>query len=327
MDGLMMTPSSVVPASALPRAPIFDLLQSLADETRTRILLLLESHEFTVGAICQIVQMPQSTVSRHLGILAQDGWLTVRVDGRSRHYRLSPTLDTSAQELWAAVREELAEAPMWREDRLRSRSVLEARAERSSAFFSSEAGRWDQLRHELFGDAADLKLLSGLLRGTELVGDLGCGTGHLSRLLAPFAREVFAIDRSRAMLEVARGRLGDCANVQLREGDLTALPLGDGSLDVAIVSLVLHYVVDLDRALAEVHRTIRPGGRILLLDMQLHDREGFREEMGHVWLGFQPEALELLLEEVGFGHVSTVTLPPASDARGPSLFVLRASKC
>jgi len=323
----MMTPSSVVPASALPRAPIFDLLQSLADETRTRILLLLESHEFTVGAICQIVQMPQSTVSRHLGILAQDGWLTVRVDGRSRHYRLSPTLDTSAQELWAAVREELAEAPMWREDRLRSRSVLEARAERSSAFFSSEAGRWDQLRHELFGDAADLKLLSGLLRGTELVGDLGCGTGHLSRLLAPFAREVFAIDRSRAMLEVARGRLGDCANVQLREGDLTALPLGDGSLDVAIVSLVLHYVVDLDRALAEVHRTIRPGGRILLLDMQLHDREGFREEMGHVWLGFQPEALELLLEEVGFGHVSTVTLPPASDARGPSLFVLRASKC
>jgi ArsR family transcriptional regulator len=323
-----MLSSEVPTAASVPvRAPIFDLLQSLADETRARILLLLESHEFTVGEICQIVQMPQSTVSRHLGILAQDGWLTVRVDGRSRHYRLSPTLDTSAEELWAAVRDELADAPMRREDRLRSRSVLEARAERSSAFFSSEAGRWDQLRHELFGGAADLKLLPGLLRGTELVGDLGCGTGHLSRLLSPFAREVFAIDRSREMLEVARSRLGDCANVQLREGDLTALPLGDGSLDVAIVSLVLHYVVDLDRALAEVHRVLRSGGRILLLDMQRHDREGFREEMGHVWLGFQPEALERLLEEVGFGDVSTVALPPDPDASGPSLFVLRASKC
>jgi len=308
------------------RASLFDRLQSLSDETRARILLLLQTHEFTVGEICQIVQMPQSTVSRHLGILGHEEWLTVRAEGRRRHYRLSPTLDEGARQLWTAVRDALSTAPVAQEDRLRSRSVLEARAERSRAFFSSEAGRWDHLRKEVFGDFAHLGLLPGLLQGSEMVGDLGCGTGHLTRLLAPFARGVIAVDRAKEMLEVARGRLLDLENVQLREGDLTGLPLDGGVLDVAVLALVLHYVVDLERALREVHRVLRPGGRVLLLDMLEHDREGFREEMGHVWLGFRPEALELLLEEVGFGAVNIVTLPPDPDAGGPRLFVLRANR-
>ncbi len=304
-------------------APVLDRLHSLADETRTRVLLLLEANELTVGEICQVVQMPQSTVSRHLGILAQESWLVVRSEGTSRHYRLSPRLDPRARRLWQAVRDELAEATIAGEDRLRARSVLEARAERSRAFFSTEAGRWDQLRQNLFGDQADLKLLPGLLHGTEVIGDLGCGTGHLTRLLAPFARRVTAIDRSPAMLEIARKRLSDCDNVDVREADLGSLPIETGRLDLAIVSLVLHYVVDLDRTLSEVHRVLRPGGRILILDMQEHDRAGFREEMGHVWLGFEPDELKALLEEIGFAAVAVAPIPPDPGANGPRLFVLR----
>jgi len=305
------------------RASVLDRLGSLADETRTRILLLLEGSEFTVSELCQVVQLPQSTVSRHLRILSRDGWLAVRSEGTSRHYRLSASLDAAARSLWTAVREELSATPAAREDRLRSKSVLEARAERSRAFFSTEAGRWDSLRRELFGGRADLQLLPGLLEGTERVGDLGCGTGQLARLLAPFAGELVAVDRSPQMLDLARERLRGQAGVRVEQGDLEALPLKDGSLDVAILSLVLHYVVDPARALAEVHRTLRPGGRILILDMQRHQRARFREEMGHVWLGFTPAELEGWLEDAGFEAIRLVDLPPDPEAAGPLLFSLR----
>ena len=321
-----MTLSSAMPPPDIGSsvAPVLDRLQSLADEARTRILLLLEASEFAVGEICQIVQMPQSTVSRHLGILAHEGWLAARSEGTSRHYRFSPTLEPAAKQLWAAIRDELSVTTAVREDRMRARSVLETRAERSRAFFSSEASRWDRLRQELFGDRADLKLLPGLLHGTEVIGDLGCGTGHLTRLLAPFARRVVAIDRSPAMLQVARRRLRDCENAEVRQGDLNALPIESGKLNLAILSLVLHYVVDLDRALSEVHRVLRPGGRILILEMQEHDRASFRDEMGHVWLGFPPHALRDLMEEVGFGAVRVAPLPADPEAAGPRLFVIRA---
>ena len=305
-------------------SPVLDLLHSLADETRTRVLSLLEEGEFTVGEICQVCQLPQSTISRHLRILTQEGWLTARAEGTSRHYRLSPQLSPPAKQLWAAVRDELSATTTVSEDRLRAGSVLEARAEQSRAFFSSEAGRWDQLRQELFGDRVDLKLLPGLLHGTEIVGDLGCGTGHLTQILAPFARRVVAVDRSPAMLEVARSRLKDCENVEVRQGDLGDLPVEAGRLNLAILSLVLPYVVDLDRALSEVHRALRPGGRILILDMQKHDRISFREKMGHVWLGFAPETLGTLLEDVGFGSVRIAPLPADPGALGPRLFALRA---
>ncbi len=301
-------------------------LSSLADETRTRILLLLERSELTVSEICQIVQIPQSTVSRHLRLLSQEGWLSVRSEGTSRHYRVSRKLDPGARKLWAAVREELAHSPLAREDRVRSRSVLEARAEQSRAFFSTQAGRWDRLRQELFGSRAELQLLPGLLEGTEVVGDLGCGTGQLARFLAPFAGKVIGVDQSEEMLEQARRRLSDRDNVEIKQGELEALPVEDGMLDIAILSLVLHYVVDPLRALEEVHRVLRPGGRILVQDMQRHQREAFREEMGHLWLGFSPEEFQEWLEEAGFDSVRLAEVPPEPEAKGPLLFAMRARR-
>ncbi len=307
-------------------AGVLDRLSSLADETRTRILLLLEGSELTVSELCRVIQLPQSTVSRHLRILFQDGWLSVRSEGTSRHYRLSRRLDPGARRIWGVVREELSATSAARTDRIRAGSVLEARAERSKAFFSSEAGRWDLLREELFGRRADLQLLAGFVNETEVVGDLGCGTGHLARLLAPFAKRVIALDRSDEMLEIARVRLSECPNVDLRRGELESLPVADGSLDVAILSLVLHYVLEPVQALKEVHRTLRPRGRILILDMQRHDRAEFREEMGHVWLGFSPEELEDWLDKAGFASQRRLDLPPDSDADGPLLFSLRADR-
>lgn len=276
--------------------------------------------------LCQATQLPQSTVSRHLRTLTREAWLSQRAEGTSRHYRLSPELDDRALRLWEAVRDDLANTSAAREDEIRSRSVLTARAERSKAFFSSEAGRWDRLRQELFGGAADLHLLPGLLWGGERVGDLGCGTGQLAQALAPFAGEVVAVDRSPEMLELARTRLEGHANVEVRHGELENLPLESSTLDVAILSLVLHYVVDPRRVLAEVARVLSPGGRVLILDMQRHERAAFREEMGHVWLGFTRHEMTGWLDEAKLTSVHMVDLPPQAEAGGPLLFALRASR-
>jgi len=305
---------------------VLNWLGSLSDQTRGRILLLLERGELTVTELGQVLQLPQPTVSRHLARLARDGWVTMRVDGRSRHYRISSELEGSARRLWLAVREELAETPESVEDRVRARSVLEARAERSRAFFASRAGRWDHLRRDLFGTRAELQLLPALVNPGEVVGDLGCGTGRLARLLSPFAHTVIALDRSPEMLEVARRRTRDFKNVQVREGELEALPFEDASLDVAILALVLHYVVDPEVALGELYRVLRPGGRLLVLDMQPHNRTAFREEMGHVWLGFSATELQGWLQGAGFVESTFAEVPADPDSSGPLLFTLRASR-
>ena len=319
-------PAPASPPSSPAVGPVLSRLHDLADESRVRILFLLEANEYSVGEICRVVQLPQSTVSRHLGTLAKGGWVGSRAEGTSRYYRLLRVLDASAAELWEAVRKELSGAATVEEDRRRARGVLDARADSARAFFRSEAGRWDRLREDLFGEQVDAALLGGLLAGTELIGDLGCGTGHLTRLLAPFARRVVAVDRSPAMLELARRRLRDEARAEVIQGDLAALPIVSGQLDLAILSLVLHYVVDVEAVLAEVHRVLGPAGRVLIVEMREHERTGFAEEMGHLWLGFRPETLAELLGEAGFRPVSVLPLTPDPKVKGPGLFVLRASR-
>ena len=155
--------------------PVLGQLSSLADETRARILLLLDGSELSVSEICQVVQLPQSTVSRHLRILSREGWLTARSEGPSRHYRVSPALEASARALWDAVRGELSRSPAAEADRARAKGVLDARAERSRTFFSSEARRWDTLREELFGAEAFVAALRAAGVECELLPIEGAG--------------------------------------------------------------------------------------------------------------------------------------------------------
>jgi len=306
--------------------PILGQLSSLADETRGRLLLLLEGSEYTVSELCQVLQLPQPTVSRHLGFLLRDGWVTMRAEGSSRHYRMAPPTRPEVQGLWEVIRGPLAKGALAAEDRWRSRAVLEARAERSRAFFATEAGSWEGVRRELLGERAELQLLAALLEGSEIVGDLGCGTGTLTRLLAPFAARVIGVDRSSEMLEIAGERTAGLPNVDLRQGDFSRLPVEDGVLDIALLSLVLSYLPDPRAALREVGRVLRPGGRLLLLDLLSHRREGYRETLGHLWLGFGEGELLVWLDEAGFEAPTRVDLLPVPTAAGPLLFALRANR-
>ena len=137
---------------------------------------------------------------------------------------------------------------------------------------------------------------------------------------------MIAVDASSQMLHAAKKRLQPFENVELRRGDLEALPIDDARLDAATMMLVLHYVPEPDKALAEANRVLKPGGRLLLVDMLPHDRENYRQQMGHVWLGFSDEQIRSLLAGSGFGDMHVVVLPPDANAKGPGLFVATVNK-
>lgn len=310
------------------RAPaILDHLASLADTTRSRLLLLLDRHELTVSEVCGIMQLPQSTVSRHLKALADAGWIAARAEGTSRLYTMTlDDLDPSRRRLWLLVREQVGPTPAATQDQRRLRAALAKRRTTSQAFFSSSAGQWDRLRDELFGDRFHLAAFAALAHADWTISDLGCGTGQVSAALAPFVARVVAVDQSAAMLLAAKKRLRGFDNVDLRRGEIEALPIDDARVDVATLMLVLHHVPEPTRALAEVARVLKPGGRVIIADMLPHDRDSYRQQMGHVWLGFPNDQITGMLCDSGFDEIRVVPLPPDPKAKGPGLFVATGRK-
>lgn len=299
---------------------LFGQMTALADPTRSRVLLALERNELTVNELRAILQLPQSTISRHLKMLGAEGWVEARAEGTSRHYRLaSDSLDPASRRLWHIVRDEVLRTSAAEHDARRTQAVLAERSTRSQQFFSTSAGQWDKMRLELFGRRADIALL-GLLDESWTVADLGCGTGAVALSLAPFVKRVIAVDESTAMLSAARKRLHGIGNVDIRSGRLEALPLDDGEVDVALLFLVLHYVTDPARVISESARALRPGGRLLVLDMMPHDRQDLRQTMGHLWQGFDRATLGGWMEAAGLEGFRYSELPADPEAKGPTLF-------
>ena len=306
---------------------IFDDLSLLADGVRSRMVAVLERHELTVTELCAVLQLPQSTVSRHLKTLADDGWVSSRRDGTSRFYGMVMSdLDPGAQRLWPLIREQIAGTNGAEQDERRLKSVLAKRRSKSEEFFASASGQWDHLRSELFGDRFHLHAMLSLIDPSLTVGDLGCGTGQVSELVGPHVAKVIAVDGSTDMIQAARKRLKGLHQVEVRRGDMEALPIEDGFLDVAVVALVLHHVPEPARALAEMNRVLKSGGRVVIVDMLPHDRVEYQQNMGHVWLGFSEKTMKKYLEGAGFEKASITTLPADEAAKGPSLFVATARK-
>lgn len=307
-------------------AQVHDRLATLADPTRGRILLALEQHELTVGELCSVLSLPQSTVSRHLRVLADDNWVSTRQEGTSRFYARNSALEPGADRLWSVVAQDLRGSVEHRRDVARLGEVVAQRRAKSREFFAGASGSWDEIRQELFGSAVGGGALLGLLDDDWVVGDLGCGSGHLSTLLAPYVARVIGVDASTDMLEQARARLVSWPGVELRAGELEALPIGENELDAAILSLVLHHSAEPRRAITEAMRVLKVGGRLLLVDLTPHDRVEYRERMGHVWLGFSESQVTDWLKGAGFSRVRVVALPRDPGARAPALFVATGVK-
>ena len=305
---------------------LFGQMTALADPTRSRILLALERNELTVNELQSILQLPQSTISRHLKVLSAEGWVEARAEGTSRHYRIATdNLDSATRRLWHLVRDEVMHTNASEQDARRAQAVLAARHTKSQQFFSTSAGHWDRMRLELFGRRADIALL-GLLDERWKVADLGCGTGGIAQSLAPFVEKVIAVDESNAMLAAARKRLHGVDNVDIRNGRLEALPLADEEVDVALLFLVLHYVADPAGVVAEAARVLKPGGRLLVLDMMPHDRQDLKQSMGHIWQGFASGTLEDWMRAAGLVSFRYNPLPADPGAKGPLLFAASGTR-
>lgn len=301
-------------------------LGALADPTRLRLLHLLERQELGVAELCEVVRLPQSTVSRHLKVLAGQGFLASRREGTAHLYRLAEEPGASARRLWRAARSESLGWPAVAQDRLRLERRLEARRGEAQRFFAGAAAEWDRLRAELYGRAFGEAALLALLPPGWTVADLGCGTGAVSAALAPWVGRVVGVDQSPAMLRAAARRTAGLGNVELRRGGLEALPLRDGECDAALLVLTLTYLADPRPALVEAARAVRPGGRLSVVDLLAHGDESFRRRLGQASLGFEPARLEALLAEAGWARPAVRPLPPEPGARGPALLVARAER-
>ena len=309
---------------------LLDAFQSLADSTRLRLLMLLESHELGVAELCQVLQMPQSTVSRHLKVLSDQGWIRGRSQKTANLYHMlsPPELRAGAAELWQVTKQGIKDWAELAHDNLRLEPLL--RRHRSTAFFARAAQRWQAMRDDLYGRTFSLAALAALLPKEAVVADLACGTGELAALIAPNVAKLYGIDQSEQMLDEARGRTADRGNVELLHADLHDLPLPDACCDLALMLLALTYVEQPQLALREATRVLRPGGRAVIVTLLHHDREHFRLELEQLWPGFSPAQLYELMGAAGLNDITCRPLPPDPGAKGPALIlasgIVRASE-
>ena len=298
-------------------------MASLADPARLRVLHLLAARAMAVNDLADVLQLPQSTVSRHLKLLSEQGWLVSTRAGTSHQYQmLEDELDPAAKPLWAVARDQSADWSAVAQDRLRVASVLAARQRDSRAFFAGAAGDWDALRDDFFGRRFNQEALLALIDPAAVVADLGCGTGALTASVAAYVASVTGVDNSEAMLSAARVRVASLPNVTLKQGDLSQLPLADGSVDLTLCVLSLSYAADLPAALKEARRVTRK--RLIVVDVLAHHRDDFRRQMGQTRMGFAGDELAAALRDAGFTSSTFRPLPPEPHVKGPALFLASA---
>ena len=309
--------------------PLLSRLTALNDGVRLRIMRLLEREELSVGELSRVLQLPQSTVSRHLKLLHDGGWTVRRSEGTASLYRVvEPSLDPALRQLWDVARQQAATSPSptFAQDDARLVGVLNERATDSRAFFGRVAGEWDHVRSDLFGERFTTEAMLALIDPDWIIADVGCGTGNAAEQLSPFVKKVIAIDREPAMLESARKRLGGVPNVEFRQGDLNRLPLKDGEVDAAIVVLVLHHLPEPQEAITEIARGVKRGGVILVVDMVTHDRASYRHTMGHMHLGFDEKQVRAWARQAGLKVDRYRRIREDSQASGPGIFVATLGK-
>lgn len=286
------------------------ILRLLGDDTRLRLLRVLSRDALNVSELTAIIGLAQSGVSRHLGLLRDAGLVVEDRTGGFSFYRLPPERTNGAGDraaLWTWLEAEFARpTAATRADDSRLEEILRVRKE---SFAQHRAGG-DERRQLVPGRswAAWARGLGMLLPAGD-VADLGCGEGYLAIEMAHWARSVVAVDRSDDVLADARAlaRRRRIRNITWKRGDLERLPIQDESVDLALLSQALHHAETPERAIAEAHRILRTGGRVLILDLRAHDQAWVREKLGDRWLGFEDEKLEALVKGAGFTDVTVRT--------------------
>ena len=302
-------------------ASILQSLKTLADPTRLRILALVLEEELTVAELQEALGMGQSRISASLGQLRRQGLVLDRRVGKNIHYAAVPVAVAPLRQALAAAVAELAEAER---DRQALQLVLDKRRDRAADYFDKLAGKfgrtyvpgrsWQALAHGL------LRLLPPLV-----IADMGAGEGTLSQLLAKKAKRVIAIDNSEKMVEYGAklARENGFSNLEYRLGDIEEPPIDPGSVDLVLFSQALHHAARPQRAVEAAHRILKPGGRILVLDLASHTYEQAKELYAHVWLGFSGVELHAMLEKAGFDDLEVSIV--AREQQAPNFQTILAT--
>jgi ubiquinone/menaquinone biosynthesis C-methylase UbiE/DNA-binding transcriptional ArsR family regulator len=312
-----------------PSTALHDALACLAaigEESRLRLYVLLAEAELAVSELVTILGQSQPRVSRHLKLLLEAGLVERRREGAWAFFH-APENGAAASLARAVLARLDAGDPVIAADRARLAEVRSARAEQAQKYFADHAPVWNETRRlhapEAEVEAAILDAaLEGAPRFRRLL-DIGCGAGRMLELLAPQAEAATGVDLSAAMLGVARARVEQAGlrNVQLRQGDMYALPVERDSIDLAVVHQVLHYLDNPARALREAARALSPGGRLIVVDFAPHHCEMLREKHEHRRLGFAADEVADYLRQAGLKTLLHRDLAPGPAAGEDKLTV------
>ncbi len=297
------------------------LLKALGDETRMRILNLLDQEELSGTDLMEILNVGQSRVSTHLAILKEVGLVVDRRAGRRSFYSIAPG---PAAGLWEQVQDENRTTPEFEADSAGLQALGERRKQKTRAYFDRVAASFGE---ELLPGRTWEGLARSILQMAPRAryADLGIGDGMLTLMLAEVATHVTAVDISPEMLAQlqTRARAKGIDNLELVESDIEDLPLPDASHDVVVASQALHHAVSPLRCLQEARRILVPGGRLLVIDLLAHTEEWVRDKLQHVHLGFTENGLRDLVVEAGFDRVNVSRA--ARDPQPPHFMTLVAT--
>ena len=277
-------------------------LKLLSDPTRLRILRLVENESLSVAELQEVLGMGQSRISTQLSLLKTEGLVSDERSGKNNIYTC-----TADPDLMEVARLAAAEVPEVNADETALQHLLRKRRDSSRAYFDELAGRFGK---DYVPGRSWKALAEALIKvlNYQVVADLGAGEGTLAQLLAQRAEKVIAVDLSPKMVEFGQNLAiqNGLTNLEYRIGDIENPPIDDASLDLAILSQALHHAEHPHRALDAAFRILKPGGRLIVLDLLQHNFEEARELYADRWLGFSESDLAAMLEKSGFIRVETI---------------------
>jgi SAM-dependent methyltransferase len=302
------------------------LFRLLGDEARLRLLRVLARDRFNVTELTGVLGLAQSGISRHLGLLKEAGLVAEERSGAYTYYKLATTVRQNGNgALWTLLESQFAAgdaAQTVRADEARLQEVLRLRREN----FDTHTGPDTRDGRQLVPGrswAAWARALGHLMSALDVV-DIGCGEGYLAIEAAQWARHVTAVDRSPDVLARAKALATRrrTTNITWKRGEMEKLPLAEHSCDLAVLSQALHHAADPATVLSEAARVLRPGGRVLLLDLRSHDEAWVRDQLGDRWLGFEDAQLRGMLEGA---HLTEVRISVGARRAGDPFTVVIAS--
>lgn len=311
--------------AALPQA--LACLAAIGEETRLRVYALLAEAELAVSELVAILGQSQPRVSRHLRLLLEAGLVERRREGAWAFFHASEAKSPAAVLARAVLAQIDAADAILAGDRARLSEVRAARVAQAQKYFAEHAPIWNETRRlhapEAEVEAAIVAAAEERRKPWRRLLDIGCGAGRMLEILAPKAETAIGVDLSAAMLGVARAQMerAGLRQVQLRQGDIFALPVERDSADLAIVHQVLHYLDEPARALREAARALAPGGRLIVVDFAPHRCEILREKHEHRRLGFSAEEIADYLREAGLELMLHRDLAPGGDGAQEKLTV------